>query len=308
MYHRFSETPANDGSVNAELFEQQVRYLQRHCELVSLSQALQPSYWKIGTKPKAVITIDDGYLDFFEIAYPILKKLKAPATFYVSTGFVDGSVWLWHDRLKWIIDNASNSFEAFVFEGRQVTTRDLEDNGNGLWRFAVSILLKKTGTQIESALKALAKGMETGLPSQPPREYAPVTWEHLRTMQANGIEIGGHTVSHYSLGQLAPQDVEREVLSCLERLDQELGQRPRPFCYPNGQPSDVPAGYREVLEKTGFTSATVAFYDKHGVADPYAIRRHGVGESWFAFMKTVWGIDRLGAVLLARNSLFDWGP
>jgi peptidoglycan/xylan/chitin deacetylase (PgdA/CDA1 family) len=121
MYHRFSLTPS-PGAVSEKTFEKQVRYLQKHCELVSLSSALDRTRLKRGpgSKPLAVITIDDGYSDFYDVAYPILKKLEAPATFYVTTSFVDGDVWLWHDRLQWCLDHAGIPSKPISLEGREV--------------------------------------------------------------------------------------------------------------------------------------------------------------------------------------------
>src|SRR5205085_12504208 len=44
------------------------------------------------------ITFDDGYADNDELAAPILKRLGMSATFFVSTGFLDGGC-MWNDRI-----------------------------------------------------------------------------------------------------------------------------------------------------------------------------------------------------------------
>jgi peptidoglycan/xylan/chitin deacetylase (PgdA/CDA1 family) len=44
------------------------------------------------------ITFDDGYADNVELAMPILKKLGLPATFFVSTSFIDTKFVPWWDR------------------------------------------------------------------------------------------------------------------------------------------------------------------------------------------------------------------
>ena len=42
-----------------------------------------------------VITLDDGYKDNFNIAYPIFKKYDVPFTVYITSSFPNGSAYLW---------------------------------------------------------------------------------------------------------------------------------------------------------------------------------------------------------------------
>jgi peptidoglycan/xylan/chitin deacetylase (PgdA/CDA1 family) len=57
----------------------------------------------------------------------------------------------------------------------------------------------------------------------------------LRMLHGAGFEIGGHTVSHRSLNKLRTQEVEYEVRTCKDMLEQLTGDRIRMFCYPNGR-------------------------------------------------------------------------
>lgn len=45
-----------------------------------------------------VITFDDGFLDFYENAMPILTRYDLPSTLYITTGYIGGtSQWLWRE-------------------------------------------------------------------------------------------------------------------------------------------------------------------------------------------------------------------
>jgi len=47
-----------------------------------------------------LLTVDDGYQDFYNLAFPILKKYEVPATVFFTTDFIDKRIWLWHDLLN----------------------------------------------------------------------------------------------------------------------------------------------------------------------------------------------------------------
>jgi len=176
-----------------------------------------------------------------------------------------------------------------------------------VWGILVSDLLKKDGVAIENSLKELASQVGVEVPPEAPEAFRAVTWGQVREMHVAGMEIGGHTVNHYSLGRLNREMVREELKGCHKRLTAELGAEPKAFCYPNGQPYDVPSDYAEVLKEAGFESGVVAYYDRVGMRDRWALRRHGIGDGWYDFQKTIRGVDRLGAVLLGRNNVFDWG-
>jgi len=85
-------------SLSPDMFELHLDYLSNHYNVISLHQAL--NFIKLGycdvTKP-AVVTFDDGYVDNYEVAFPLLKKYQVPATIFVVTGFVNRDVILIDD-------------------------------------------------------------------------------------------------------------------------------------------------------------------------------------------------------------------
>src|SRR5262249_14678170 len=101
-YHRFSERE-DSVRVSARAFYEQVEYLAAHYTIVRLWQLA--GYLLRGRElpPRmAAITIDDGYRDAYEIAFPILRKHRAPATVFVVTDFVEGNSWLWTDKPRYL--------------------------------------------------------------------------------------------------------------------------------------------------------------------------------------------------------------
>src|SRR5215470_5379536 len=124
-YHRFSEREGG-ARISARAFAEQVEYLAAHYTLVPLWQ-LADYLRKRELPPRlAAITIDDGYRDAYEIAFPILRKYCAPATVFVVTEFVEGTTWLWTDKQRYLM--AAASPQSLVVE-MDVGKLTLELNG-----------------------------------------------------------------------------------------------------------------------------------------------------------------------------------
>ena len=125
----------------------------------------------------------------------------------------------------------------------------------------------------------MAQALDVQLPSAPPPEYAPVTWDSVRRMQGEGVEIGAHTRSHPILSRLAGhQALEEEIVGSARRIGEMTGRSPRHFCYPNGRPDDVTAETVAAVRAGGFRTAVTTqpgFADP--ASDPFRLKRIGAG-------------------------------
>ncbi|WP_375192844.1 polysaccharide deacetylase family protein [Marinobacter sp.] len=293
MYHRFSKESGH--GVCSATFERQVAYMARYYCPMTVTQLVQGHFQGGGVPKHAVaITVDDGYYDFYEVAWPILKRYGVPATFYVTTGFIDGELWLWPDQLGWLLEHApseSTPFEAPLI--RVTPPKSLEDREQTFNELVFYLLGVPDDTK-HNFLKSLASHWSLDIPQNPPKRARPVTWEQLAEMQREGLEVGGHTVSHPTLGQVSLEQARREILGSSETLDRRLGSHPRSFCYPNGTPSDFIAEHVPIVKEAGFTAAVMAFSDAQSHDQRYALRRHASSEEMFQFYKAVSGLELLG--------------
>lgn len=88
-YHSVSPS-SKFASATPELFEEHLRWLKDHCYVVPFSQIFSLSQkFAISKKPIVAITFDDGYQDNYQYVFPLLKKYGLPATFFVTTGFIE---------------------------------------------------------------------------------------------------------------------------------------------------------------------------------------------------------------------------
>jgi peptidoglycan/xylan/chitin deacetylase (PgdA/CDA1 family) len=76
-------------SATPDMFAAHLRWLTDHCDVVSLSTLVAQREARGGGRPQVAITFDDGHLDNYEFALPLLTEHRLPATFYVTTGYID---------------------------------------------------------------------------------------------------------------------------------------------------------------------------------------------------------------------------
>jgi len=73
------------------------------------------------------------------------------------------------------------------------------------------------------------------VPTRPYNGLTLLTNSELRRLHSDGLEIGGHSVSHRNLARLSKADLDHEVQDCKAALEQTLGEPVTMFCYPNGR-------------------------------------------------------------------------
>lgn len=295
MYHRFSDPPVK-GWASPRHFEQQVRHIREHYNPYSLVELMKYRR-EHGRMPShaVVITVDDGYRDFYEYAFPILQRHGVPATLFATTGFIERQLWLWPDKITWMLDELTNIEREVSTDSINIRAGELNDaRRSGIWKQLIEHALSLPDNDKHEFISILASELGLIFPKEIPDAFVPLSWNELREMQESGIEIGGHTVTHPSLGRVSQAQARSEIFGCRDALNQNLGYQERTFCYPNGQPSDFQNFLPELVRDAGFLGAVTAFPDAQGINDTYLMRRHVSGDDMFQFFKAVSGVELLG--------------
>jgi peptidoglycan/xylan/chitin deacetylase (PgdA/CDA1 family) len=125
-------------------------------------------------------------------------------------------------------------------------------------------------------LKAVEALSSASLPLEPAAK--PLGWDQVRSMQAGGIEFGGHTVTHPILSLLSRESQEQEVLLSQQRIHEETGVSPKTFAYPNGSGRDFTDETVEIVRRVGYQAActTRKGSNKPG-CNPMTLLRLGIG-------------------------------
>ncbi len=92
-FHRINDQIPEDGlTCSSAKFEAFCRFLSKCARVVPFSEQVKACREGRDMRGTVSITFDDGYLDNFEVAAPILRALQLPATFFITTGFIGSKV------------------------------------------------------------------------------------------------------------------------------------------------------------------------------------------------------------------------
>ncbi|HLD49722.1 MAG TPA: polysaccharide deacetylase family protein [bacterium] len=273
LYHHICKpgSPFEPAVPPAE-FEKQMRFMQKHFELISASELVGRIEKGISVdRPQAVISFDDGYRDNLEAAYPILSRYKIPAIIFLATASIGTGEPIWTSRVDQLFRNAvAPRLRLDNLQGGK--SFELGDTSQ---RMKVSYLVKKEMKDVpDSRRHVVLKELEEkiGIPGAAEEETEMLSWAEVgRLLEDPLIEIGSHTVTHRMLDHLPAEEIREELLESKAKIEAETGRKIDFLSYPgNGYNSKVLDAAREA----GYRAA---FAVDHGLTcfsqDRFALKR-----------------------------------
>ena len=90
-------------------FERIIDELRINGEPVSLDQIIRAKNGKLEIPPKSyAVTFDDGFANNLNLAAPILKRYSTPATFYITTRFIQNNDSSWTDLIEYAVEKVQS--------------------------------------------------------------------------------------------------------------------------------------------------------------------------------------------------------
>ena len=272
MYHRFAR-PAD--------LDNQCRHIRQNYAPVSLAQV--DSWLRCG-KPLPLnaiaVTVDDGYRDFAEVAYPVFSAWRIPVMVYLVTDFLDGKLWLWVDQVKFaFLRSPLRSMRADVAGGTVLEfSLETQEKRLNAATAACEIFKRLPNRDRLSALASLPEFLKIDIPPAPPAEDAPLPWEEVRRMAEGMASFGAHTRTHPVLSRVSSEDeLKGEIEGSKLRIEEMLDRSADHFCYPNGGPGDITPECVEAVRRAHFrTGVTTSKGLNYPSVDGYLLRRIGV--------------------------------
>lgn len=134
MYHYIGNNPkpedkARDSiSLGPDRFEEQMKYLKDNGYTTITLDTLYPALKNQVTLPNKtlILTFDDGYMDFYYNAYPILQKYGMKATVFIPTALMNQGYYLTWEQIKDMSSSGLITYGAHGVNHYHMTTLSAE--------------------------------------------------------------------------------------------------------------------------------------------------------------------------------------
>ena len=254
--------------VTPQFLERVVRRLKRaQLDLVSLDEMHRRLAEKDFKRRFACVTIDDGYRDTLQYAYPILKAHAVPFAVYIPTSFPDrlGELW-WlaleavvarNGRITILVNDKERGFECETLEDKRHVF-------NQLYQWVRSF---RTEDELRRVVRDLSVRYQVDIAAF--CDELCMNWEELGRLASDPlVTIGAHTVNHVMLAKTPERQARAEMAMSRSVIEASLGMRPDHLSYPVGDPTSAgPREFRIAAElgfKTAVTTRPGVLFAEHG--------------------------------------------
>jgi peptidoglycan/xylan/chitin deacetylase (PgdA/CDA1 family) len=260
-YHRVGnaqETPFDSGtfSCTAEQLDSQIEYLKRHFQIATLEETLEMVSGRVGlSEPAVLITFDDGYIDHYQLVFPVLRRHGVQAVFFLPTAFVGTARLPWWDVIAYIVKHSRQA--RICLDYPEPRSFDLVEGGVDRCLIHVLRVYKQPSMQDSNRfLGELEEACECPRPAGDV-ERCFLSWDEARQMQQDGMAFGSHTHTHEILSKLPSKRQREEVCVSREILQHELRRDIDTLAYPVGAPhtfsEDTIAALRQARYRAAFS-------------------------------------------------------
>lgn len=258
-------------------FEEEIPYLKKHYQVLPMDEVIaQIKSGKGFDRPTVAITFDDGYLDNYTLAYPVLKKYGIPATIYLTTSLIDTDERTWTDQIEHALLQTHREYFVVpaLFGEQKISIRTNEEKRTVCIGLA-SKLKAVADMKRKELLRDIFEGL--GINGSNPLERRPrimLNWDEVREMAGNGITFGSHSHTHPILSRMPLQEAKEDILISKRIIEEQLGTKVKHFAYPNGRAEDFSEDLRDHCQKIGFESvASVVYGSNCGNTNDFYLKR-----------------------------------
>lgn len=259
-YHRidvphqsgFDTLKINVSATPAE-FERQMRYLKENFNVISCNQLADYIRNDIALPPhSAMVTFDDGYYDNLAYAYPILHKLKIPAVIFLATNFIGTNTPFYWDYASYCFYHTKVINAKLPVIGDRSWSNEIERE-NVLYEW-IETIKKIPEIDKKNAVEKISITLGVSVPEDA-FDGLHLTWQQVRELSQNGIEFGGHTMSHPILTRISLEEAKDEIVNSKNKIEQEIGVPVISFAYPNGGETDFSQDVMRIVSEAGIPIA-----------------------------------------------------
>ncbi len=234
-YHMVADKPHPFyPQISTERFRREIEHLSKNYRVLPLGEIVGRVRAGKPVNGCVAVTFDDGFLDNFLVAYPILKRYKAPATIFLITDCIDTGEAPWFIRFRFAFANCQKKRlrlklgETFLDE-RLNEARERWEASEKAMRYLQSCPERERREKLEEIYESLGANNFDELRGMM------LDWTEVREMSRNGISFGAHTASHPVLFNLPLTEAENELRTSKSIIEENVESPVVGFAFPFGK-------------------------------------------------------------------------
>ena len=292
--------------VYTDIFEMHMLFVKKYFKIVSFNELIE--IWHKGTWDNGMryclVTFDDGWLDNYLHAFPILKRNAIPATIFLPTSFIGTDEWFWPEKMAYLFTVVcrEGAIKATQYHREFLSPhfpwlRELSEFGHG---YIDSIIEKSKyvdRAEVDRLISTLGQNLTLTIPS----ERLILNWSEILEMSKEQVSFGSHSMTHPILTSLSASTVRHEAEGSLVAIMRSGANVTPVFCYPNGNWSNEIV---DVLKSLPYKAAvtTMSGLEEAAPKNRFALSRVGIHNGNSANLPLfVWHISGMNQILSKKN-------
>ena len=248
-YHRVGGELFDRSKLNDIVFEQQLIWLKKYFNPVSLERGVNLQRQGLLPDRAVAITVDDGYIDSFDVIFPLLKKHNIEATFFISTSGLEHGI-LWDELIAEAILKLPNEQTKLQFQGIEYLINTL----NMRYQCINQIIQEVKYSTLEQRKELISTLLQATGELNLENQF--LTESHIQEIYASGMGIGAHTVNHPILSCETDEVATKELLDSKNKLEQIVISPIKFIAYPNGKlHKDFTLAHQNIAKECGYEAA-----------------------------------------------------
>ena len=241
--------------IEPAFLETLIEYLRyKKIDIVSLTEARRRLREQDYATRFVCFTLDDGYRDNLEFAYPIFKKHGVPAALFIATSFPDKLGLLWWIALERVI--AATDRIVIEVEGK---SRFFDCANAGAKQSVYTEIywwLRSFSDEKEMRRVVTDLCERYGVDPLGPCKELCMDWKEIETLAVDPlITIGAHSVNHYMLKKWDAATAKQELVQSASVIEKAVGKKPTDFAYPVGDKTSAGARDFALASDAGYELA-----------------------------------------------------
>lgn len=218
----------------------------------------------------SAITFDDGYIDCYTLARPVLEELDVRGLFFLPVEMLESRRLGWWDIAAYLLKKTRH--EQLSLNDQ---TFDLSNDFRGSLKRVLALFKLEKAERTVGLLEQLSRACEVALPGKDEQSAELLSWKQVREMKSAGHGVGSHSLSHRVLSTLERAAQAHEIRESKRELEAIIGSKISSFAYPVGGRAHYNADSVELTRQAGYSCAFTfnTGIAKIPVADPFQIPR-----------------------------------